>query len=77
MPKMKDILAVPKPRATRLAPNAAGRARIVPGPQEEASEAVACCPQSELTPGQRRHRVAWADLLRRVFEHATDCTSRP
>ena len=57
-----------------LAPNAADRARIVPGPPEEASEAVSCCPPSELTPAQRRHRVAWADLLRRVFRiDVTQC----
>ena len=57
-----------------LAPNAADRARIVPGPQREACEANPCCPQSELTPAQRRHRVAWADLLRRVFRiDVTEC----
>ena len=28
----------------------------------------------ELTPAQRRHRVAWADLLRRVFRiDGTEC----
>ena len=49
-----------------LAPNAADRARIVPGPKEEAPEADACA-RAEPTPAQRRHRLAWADLLRRVF----------
>jgi hypothetical protein len=58
-----------------LAPNAADRARIVPGPKEETCEA-AHRPESEPTSAQRRHRLSWADLLRRVFERATDCTSR-
>ena len=49
-----------------LAPNAADRAQIVPGPKEVACE-VAPCPDAEPTPAQRRHRVAWAELLRRVF----------
>ena len=57
-----------------LAPNATGRARIVPGPREEACDTVPGCPPSELTPAQRRHRLAWADLLRRVFRiDVTQC----
>ena len=51
-----------------LAPNAAARAQIVPDPQEEAQDhQAACCPDREFTPAQRRHRLAWAALLRRVF----------
>ena len=49
-----------------LAPNAADRARIVPGPKEETPKADRCA-RAEPTPAQRRHRLAWADLLRRVF----------
>ena len=58
-----------------LAPNAADRARIVPGPREEAGEAPPA-PDAELTPAQRRHRVAWADLLRRVFREGVGLPSR-
>ena len=51
-----------------LAPNAAARAQIVPDPQKEAQDRqTACCPDREFTPAQRRHRLAWAALLRRVF----------
>ena len=58
-----------------LAPNAADRARIVPGPPERTDEREASGgPDGELTPAQRRHRVAWADLLRRVFRvDVTEC----
>ena len=50
-----------------LAPHAADRARIVPGPQEQTDDREAAGDSDgELTPAQRRHRVAWADLLRRV-----------
>ncbi len=49
-----------------LASNAADRARIVPGPKEEACEADPCAHAVPI-PAQRRHRLAWADLLRRVF----------
>ena len=49
-----------------LAPNAADRARIVPGPKAEHCQAPAAA-ETELTPAQRRHRLAWSDLLRRVF----------
>ena len=35
-------------------------------PKEEAPEADPCA-RAEPTPAQRRHRLAWADLLRRVF----------
>ena len=56
-----------------LAPNAADRARIVPGPKEEACEADPCA-HTEPTPAQRRHRLAWADLLQRVFRiDVTQC----
>ena len=58
-----------------LAPNAADRARIVPGPHERTEEREAdAAADGELTPAQRRHRVAWADLLRRVFRvDVTEC----
>ena len=58
-----------------MAPNAADRARIVPGPQERTDDGEAAGgPDGELTPAQRRHRVAWADLLRRVFRiDVTQC----
>ena len=52
-----------------LAPHAADRARIVPGPQEQTDDREAAGgSDGELTPAQRRHRVAWAELLRRVFQ---------
>ena len=50
-----------------LAPNAADRAQVVPGPKEEAPEAAPCAHTEESTPAQRRHRLAWAALLARVF----------
>ena len=54
-----------------LAPNAAGRARIVPGPKDEVTEhETGARPDAELTPAQRRRRIAWADLLRSVFRVA-------
>lgn len=58
-----------------LAPNAADRARIVPGPQDRTDDREATGgPGGELTPAQHRHRVAWADLLRRVFRvDVTEC----
>jgi hypothetical protein len=56
-----------------LAPNAADRARIVPSPKAEASE-VPSAAAAELTPAQRRQRLAWADLLRRVLRiDVTEC----
>ena len=58
-----------------LAPNAADRAQIVPGPKAEAGEKPSA-PDAQLTPAQRRHRLAWADLLWRVFRiDATECPS--
>ena len=48
-----------------LAPNAADRAQIVPGPSAgEETDAVGS--ESETIPAQRRHRLAWAVLLARV-----------
>ena len=49
-----------------LAPNAADRAQMVPGPKEETCT-TAPSPESEPTPAQSRHRLAWAALLQRVF----------
>ena len=57
-----------------LAPHAADRAQMVPGPQEENAAEVAADGMAPLPPS--RARRSWAQLLRRVFEHATDCTSR-
>ncbi len=59
-----------------LAPNAADRAQIVPGPKEEveASAAPTSDGEGEPTPAQRRHRLAWAVLLARVFQFdVTEC----
>ena len=53
-------------RSGVLAPHAADRARIVPGPNEETCEA-AHGRSSEPTAAQRRHRLAWSTLLARVF----------
>ena len=62
-----------------LAPNAVDRAQIVPGPKEEVKEEVEMSPEStsegDPTPAQRRHRLAWAVLLARVW--AIDVTECP
>jgi hypothetical protein len=62
-----------------LAPNAVDRAQIVPGPKEEVKEEVEMSPEitSEGDPilAQRRHRLAWAVLLARVW--AIDVTECP
>ncbi len=51
-----------------LAPNATDRAQIVPGPKpaDEATDTGGS--EGETTPAQRRHRLAWAVLLARVFQ---------
>ncbi len=57
-----------------LAPNAADRAQIVPGPKEEVEASAAGTSEGEPTPAQRRHRLAWAVLLARVFQFdVTEC----
>ena len=57
-----------------LAPHAADRAQIVPGPKEEVEAPVARTSEGEPTPAQRRHRLAWAVLLARVFQFdVTEC----
>jgi hypothetical protein len=43
-----------------LAPNAADRAQIVLGPNEEVAASVAGIGEGEPTPAQRRHRLGWA-----------------
>ena len=62
-----------------LAPNAVDRAQIVPGPKEEVKEEVEMSPEitseGDPTPAQRRHRLAWAVLLARVW--AIDVTECP
>ena len=50
-----------------LAPNGADRAQIVPGPKQPAAGPAACGTGGELTPSQRRHRLAWAVLRACVF----------
>ncbi|HCL29424.1 MAG TPA: hypothetical protein DIC52_13420, partial [Candidatus Latescibacteria bacterium] len=49
-----------------LAPNAVDRAQIVPGPI--AADEAADAGENESTPAPRRHRLAWAVLLARVFQ---------
>ena len=58
-----------------LAPNAADRAQIVPGPKEEVQDLKAFPGRgSEPTPAQRRHRLSWSTLLARAFRFdATIC----
>ena len=51
-----------------LAPNAADRAQIVPGPKEEVEAPAECTGEGEEIRAQRRHRLAWAVLLARVFQ---------
>ena len=75
--KLAALVPLPRFNLVRyhgvLAPNAAGRAQIVPGPKEKASES-STCPDAEPTPAQRRHRLAWATLLARVFRlDVTQC----
>ena len=58
--------------------NGSDRAQIVPGPKEEVKEEVEMSPEStsegDPTPAQRRHRLAWAVLLARVWAiDVTDC----
>ena len=51
-----------------LVPHAAGRAQIVPGPKPAHDATDAGGSEGETTPAQRRHRLAWAVLLARVFQ---------
>ena len=51
-----------------LAPNAADRAQIVPGPKPAHDGTAASDREGQTTPAQRRHRLAWAVLLARVFQ---------
>ena len=52
-----------------LAPAAADRAQIVPGPSSLTQASVSCsCDQATPEAPQRRHRVQWARLLARVFQ---------
>ena len=58
-----------------LAPAAADRARIVPGPSD-LTEAETTAEQVEPVPSaspSHRHRVAWATLLARVFQVDVEC----
>ena len=50
-----------------LAPHAAHRAQIVPGPKAAHEETDTGGSEAQTTPPQRRHRLAWAVLLARVF----------
>ena len=73
--KLLEKLAalVPPPRRNLvryhgvLAPNAANRAQIVPGPKAADKETDASGGQDEITPAPRRQTLAWAVLLARVF----------
>lgn len=74
---------VPPPRAHQvryhgiLAPSAQWRAFVVPRPESEASGPDGCCSgegrrgagkdRRGVSPGSRARRMAWSDLLRRVF----------
>ena len=51
-----------------LAPNAADRAPIVPGPKQSDEATEAHVSEGACAPAQRRHRLAWAVLLARVFQ---------
>ena len=51
-----------------LAPNAVDRAQIVPGPKPADEETDVGGSEAASTPSQRRHRLAWAVLLARVFQ---------
>jgi len=51
---------------------AADRGQIVPGPKEEV--AAGRTSEGEPTPAQRRHRLAWAVLLARVFDVTVSLT---
>ena len=58
--------------------NGSDRAQIVPGPKEEVKEEVEMSPEitseGDPTPAQRRHRLAWAVLLARVWAiEVTEC----
>jgi len=65
---------VPPPRLNLLryhgvlAPNAVDRAQIVPGPKPADEETDVGGSEAASTPSQRRHRLAWAVLLARVFQ---------
>jgi hypothetical protein len=50
-----------------LAPHAAHRAQIVPGPKAAHEETDTGGSEAQTTPPQRRHRLAGAVLLARVF----------
>ncbi len=58
-----------------LAPNAADRAQIVPGAKEEVAMSPGSTSEGDSAPAQRRHRLAWAVLLARVW--AIDVTQCP
>ena len=50
-----------------LAPNASDRSQIVPEPQKETGQPTPCSHDGGTAPALRRHRLAWAVLLARVF----------
>jgi len=57
-----------------LAANAADRSQIVPGPKEQVEALAAPTSDGERPTAQRRHRLAWAVLLARVFQFdVTEC----
>jgi hypothetical protein len=75
---------VPRPRLHLirfqgvLAPNAKLRALVVPqGPEvkEQAAEAAAASECVDEVVQGRPHRISWARLLKRVFDHRINCSS--
>ena len=76
--KLASLVPPPRLNLVRyhgvLAPNATDRAQIVPGPKEQVEAPAGRPSVGEPTPAQRRHRLAWAVLLARVFQFdVTEC----
>ena len=72
--KLAALVPPPRQNLVRyhgvLAPNAAGRAHIVPGPCEDGGDDATEAPTSDEAqeqPAQPAYRLSWARLLTRVF----------
>ncbi len=69
--KLAALVPPPRLKLVRyhgvLAPNASDRAQIVPAPTEQAQQQAPGGNGDERASRQRRHRLAWAVLLARVF----------